>query len=397
MTWDALFSLSLRSLQKTIQMRKPSFILFLLVLLTACAGPKTDAPAAAEAVAADSVVADAAQPAPLEADSLLNTVARFYAGISAEGISLTERQQAAWSRYARRMQSYVTSSRKTTDPMDTLMSHDMADLRRQCDYVFYPFSGPDFLYPITLFPEASTIFMAGLEPTGSPLTAIAPDSLHFRSYTKSLQVFMHCSFFRTKSMDKDFDSEEIDGTVPVISMLMALRGYQIVSVGYKTLTSDGAMADTLGVSPLAEIRFFHPATPLRLQTLYYLSGDLSDRRFDERVGRYLDATLPQHRVVTFLKAASYLLHQPSFKTMRSQILRHTAALIGDDSGMPYRYLKDDFDVTLYGHYQRPIRLFGDHDYQRDLQALYDSTEVRPLPFRIGYNNTSNWMVARRKS
>lgn len=378
-------------------MKYPLSLILLPFLAISCT-TRTDSSAASEATPSEAGQIVAAEPERplLKGDSVLNKAARFYAGISREGIDLPIDKQGKWEGYARKMESAMASSRKTTDPMDTLMSHDMSDLRERCDYLFYPFSGPDFLYPITLFPNADTIFMAGLEPAGSPLTEIVADEAHYHQYTDALDVYMRSSFFRTKSMDKDLDNDEIDGTVPVISMLMALRGYEIIGVSYKQWTDQGTMADIEGQSNLAEIRFFHPNTPRKEQVLYYLSDDLSDSKYDERVGRYMTQVASRHFTVSFFKAASYLLHQTFFTKMRDNLLHNTNAFVGDDSGMPYRYLKDDYDITLYGKYQRPVSIFGDHDYQRDLLALYDSVEVRPLPFRIGYNRISNWMVARRK-
>lgn len=374
----------------------PIALLSLALVSCTASGPQNPA---SEAQTTDSTLA-VTTPEPekplLVGDSIMNRAARFYSGISCEGTELTVEQTGRWEGYKRKMESAMASSRKTTDPMDVLMAQDMDDLRQKCDYVFYPFSGPDFLYPITLFPNADTYFLAGLEWTGRPLTEIVPDDAYYHRYTDALDVYMRSSFFRTKSMDKDLDNDAIDGTVPVITMLMALKGYEVISVSYKVWTADGGMTDTTAVSNLAEIRFFNPQTPRHEQVLYYLSGDLSDSKFDERVGLFMANTLTQHYTVTFFKAASYLLHQPFFSKMRDNVVRYTEAIIGDDSGMPYRFIKHDFDVTLYGKYQRPIKLFGDHDYQRDLQQLYDSVEVRPLPFRIGYNRISNWMVARRK-
>lgn len=392
-----MFFIYLCANNTNVAMKLIAPFLCLAMVLSACTGMNKPSATEAPAVSADTLTTLSEPELPLlVGDSLLNRAARFYAGISHDGIDMSVAERGQWESHARRMESAMTSSRKTTDPMDTLMSHDMTDLRERCDYVFYPFSGPDFLYPITLFPNADTYFLAGLEWTGSPLTEIVSDSDHFHRYTSALDVYMRSSFFRTKSMDKDLDNDAIDGTVPVISMLMALRGYEVIGVEYKVLTPEGALRDTTALTNLAAIRFFHPSTPRHEQILYYLSGDLSDSKYDERVGLYMQQTLTQHYTVTFFKAASYLLHQSFFSKMRQNILLYTDAIIGDDSGMPYRYLKDDFDVTLYGKYQRPIKLFGDHDYQRDLQTLYDSIEVRPLPFRIGYNRISNWMVARKK-
>lgn len=380
-------------------MKYSTYLLLLALPFAACKseGSSSAQNSSEPVVSVDTTVVAPQPEAPLlMGDSTINRAARFYAGISHEAIELTVAQQGQWEGYARKMESAMASSRKTTNPMDTLMSHDMADLRERCDYVFYPFSGPDFLYPITLFPDADTYFLAGLEWTGRPLTEIVPDVDHYQRYTGALDVYMRSSFFRTKSMDKDLDNDAIDGTVPVISMLMALKGYEVISVGYKAWTADGGMKDTTAVSQLAEIRFFHPSTPRHEQVLYYLSDDLSDSKFNPCVGRYIARTLPQHYAVTFFKAASYLLHQSFFTKMRTHVAQYTDAIIGDDSGMPYRFIKDDFDVTLYGRYQKPISIFGAHDFQHDLDTLYQTADVRPLPFRIGYNRISNWMVARRK-
>lgn len=329
-------------------------------------------------------------------DSAVNKAARFYAGIECDSSSLTEKQLDMWKSYSKKIGGLIKISSSTLRKADTLMARDMADLRDSCDFVFYPFSGPDFLYPITLFPDADYYFLAGLEPTGTIDTTMNAEENYFRKYTSSLNVYLQCSFFRTLSMHNDFDSEEIDGILPVISMLMAHSDCKIISSRFLDIAEDGTLVDTVGGKKpfLAEIKFFQPKSPYHEQTLYYMSANLHDRSYKESFAAYLDATLPKHHVVTYLKAASYLMHKPYFSKIREAILGHSMAILEDDSGIPYKYLKD-WNVSLYGTYMKPLKLFGKYVYQTDLMERYETDSVRPLNFRIGYNNPSNWLCARK--
>ncbi len=329
-------------------------------------------------------------------DTAVNKTARFYAGIECDSSKLTKEELNMWKSYSKKIGGLIKISSSTLRKADTLMARDMVDLRDSCDFVFYPFSGPDFLYPITLFPDADYYFLAGLEPTGTIDTAMNAEENYFKKYTSSLNVYLQCSFFRTLSMHNDFDSEEIDGILPVISMLMAHRDCKIISSRFLDITEAGALVDTSGGKKpfLAEIKFFQPKSPQHEQTLYYMSANLHDRSYKESFAAYLDATLPKHHVVTYLKAASYLMHKPYFSKIREAILGHSMAILEDDSGIPYKYLKD-WNVSLYGTYMKPLKLFGKYVYQTDLMERYETDSVRPLNFRIGYNNPSNWLCARK--
>ncbi|MBO7507679.1 MAG: hypothetical protein J6T67_09910 [Paludibacteraceae bacterium] len=329
-------------------------------------------------------------------DTAVNKAARFYAGIECDSSSLTKEQLGMWRSYSKKIGELIKISSSTLRKADTLMARDMTDLRDSCDFVFYPFSGPDFLYPITLFPDADYYFLAGLEPTGTIDTTMNAEANYFRKYTSSLNVYLQCSFFRTLSMHNDFDSEEIDGILPVISMLMAHSDCKIISSRFLDISEDGTLVDTVGGKKpfLAEIKFFQPRSPHHEQTLYYMSANLHDRSYKESFSAFLDNTLPNHHVVTYLKAASYLMHKPYFSKVRDAILAHSMAVLEDDSGIPYRYLKD-WNVSLYGTYMKPLKLFGKYVYQTDLMERYETDSVRPLKFRIGYNNPSNWLCARK--
>ena len=291
------------------------------------------------------------------------------------------------------------ASLRTLSKVDSLISRDMSDLREKAQVVYYPFSGPDFLYPYTLFPDADTYILLGLENTGSPLRDLTSDTTRVakdivKAYANTLRVYLHSSFFRTNSMRNDLSSHTIDGTVPVLEMLMAKSGCEILSVTYKKIDAEGVMTDAEKQTRMVEIRFFRTSTPTHEQRLYYFSCNAADSGLPGSLHKYLNQSLEGKSVVTFLKAASYLMHKSYFSKIRNSILDHSYAVLQDDSGIPYRYF-EGWDITLYGKYRRPLRLFAELTYQPELDSLYEAPTVRPLNFRIGYNDPSNWMVARK--
>lgn len=378
--------------------------LVLSVLFSSCANAGSEAPNAelgcdTVPVRCDTIELQEPLVPLFAADGELNRAAKFYAGVDTSGIELSPQERKKWADYSRQVGKLAAKSFATLSKADSLVGADMSDVRERCDYLFYPFSGPDFLYPVTLFPDADYYFMAGLESAGSVDTAVNADSRYFDKYTSSLKIYMRCSFFRTLSMKKDLRSEEIDGIAPVISMLMALKDCQLVSLRNVDFDEEGAIVDAEeGRKPrMVEFRFFQGRTPEHLQTLYYYSGNMSDGVFPKKLRAYAEATFTKHRVATYLKAASYLMHESYFSKIRDLVLDYSFAVLEDDSGIPYRFFKDEWDVALYGKYLHPISIFNKVAYQKDLEEVYATSDaVKPLPFRIGYNNPSNWLLARKR-
>lgn len=335
----------------------------------------------------------------LVADTALNRATRFYAGISCDGVEMSASDKSAWEHYSKDIATYIKRSMNTRMMVDSLARNDFKDFRDKVDYVFYPFSGADFMYPITIYPDADTYFLCGLEKPGSLISDnINTNFSHYEAYRAALATFFRASYFITKEMHGDFHNKELDGVCPVITMLMAVAGYDIISIEYKQFAADGSIVAGDEKSNMVEYKFFRPGTKHE-QTLYYVSGNVADDAFDANMKAYLDKTLPKHKVGSYLKAASFLMHHANFSTMRSYIIDNSMAVVEDDSGIPYRFFTDNFDVTLYGIYKRPTNEFSPKCYQPDLEKLYhdNAKSIYRLPFRIGYNYPSNWLVARRKA
>jgi len=152
--------------------------------------------------------------------------------------------------------------------------------------------------------------------------------------------------------------------------------------------------------PAAGVRivFTNPRTARR-QTLEYLALDVSDHEL-----RYYPEFLPWMKAYSqptvLLKSASYLLHGDHFRKVRSELLADAAAIVQDDTGLPYALLKKaGFEISLYGQYEHPVKLFEGR-YQADLEAAFArDSDARPLPFPFGYNwrkeGKSGLLLARR--
>ena len=66
---------------------------------------------------------------------------------------------------------------------------------------------------------------------------------------------------------------------------------------------------------------------------YYLKGDLSNGSQSRVIQDYLSRHRPAG---SYLKAASYLMHEESFSSIRAYLLANSAFILQDDSGIPLR-------------------------------------------------------------
>jgi hypothetical protein len=96
------------------------------------------------------------------------------------------------------------------------------------------------------------------------------------------------------------------------------------------------------------------------------------------------------RFTTFVKSASYLMHDYTFSTVRDLILNKSTVVLQDDSGIPFKYFYPNkgWHEQLYGSYIKPISMFT-YRLQNDLKKYYNtpptSTQVKKLGFGIGYS------------
>ncbi len=266
--------------------------------------------------------------------------------------------------------------------------------------VFYPFSGPDFLYSFSLFPKAKELILVGLEPVGSvPDFAKLSANESNRALSKarsSLSEILQFSFFRTNDMRVDLQKQ---GVLPILYVFMARTNNRILDLQYIGLDKNAKVKQfEKGMVPGVKIAFV-PQGESEPRTLYYFSTDLSNSGLTKHP-EFTQFVSQLNEPVTYLKAASYLMYNGSFSGIRDTVLATSSHILQDDSGMPLKSFDNaKWDLTFYGNYTRPIGLFK-NSYQSDLRRVYTSNkDIQPLDFGIGYKfgvNQSNMMLAKNK-
>jgi hypothetical protein len=270
--------------------------------------------------------------------------------------------------------------------------------------LFYPFAGADFLYAHSFFPEASNYLLVALEPIGKLHRCDTMAKNDFLAYLEKIRTSLYYSnnlgFFRTKSMEKDFGQQSLDGTLPLIVFYIMKTGHRLTGISYFNLDDKGGIVpckqdtSTIGV----RVAFFD-STMKKHQVLYYLSYDLSDQNLKKHPELLLFVKSFGSQDC-FLKAASYLMFTTDFQVIRNYLLDQESSILQDDSGIPYRFFKSaSWTVELFGTYTQTIDLFK-YKFQSDLQTAYEKQEKKhAVPFRIGYNvkfNETNLLFAKKK-
>jgi hypothetical protein len=341
----------------------------------------------------------------LSVTSSPNDQARFLAGLPLPPESPLQPAQASAS-YLQHFQTFGRTwsrfQREHFEPKRNWALTEWTTLAPPARVLYYLFSGPDFINAAALFPTVDTIIMVGLEPIGE---LPAPETLDdariaagLENLRKSTDTTLNFSFFITKDMRVDLEQTDFRGVLPILYTFIALAGYNIESVRLVGLDQNGKLADGSGRVPGVEIQFRDPSS-VRIRTLYYFRGDLSNGGLNGNAAGLLQwmRTLPKG--AAYLKAASYLLHESYFSVCRDFLLTHSTSILQDDSGIPLRFFtNEDWELYFFGTYTQPIELFATKT-QPELRRAYETNPVRPLPFGTGYNwrpGESNLMLAVRR-
>ncbi|HEY9301359.1 MAG TPA: hypothetical protein VIQ31_34355, partial [Phormidium sp.] len=287
-------------------------------------------------------------------------------------------------------------------------SNELTSLNQSSEPIFYPFSGPDFLYAYSFFPKGSDYVLAGLEPVGDipEIEKIPPEQMDrkLQEITTSLNAILQLSFFRTNDMKVDLAEK---GVLPVLFVFLARTNNKILDVQHITLQKDAKIQafenaqkarEDKNLIPGIKISFL-PQGESKPRTLYYFSIDLSNAAL-QKTPEFNTFVKQFPEPITYLKAASYLMHREDFSNIRDLILSESSNLLQDDSGMPVKYVdSSQWNLKFYGNYTQPIDLFSTR-YQGDLRDIYKSdSSIKPLDFGIGYKyqvNESNLMLATSK-
>jgi hypothetical protein len=312
-------------------------------------------------------------------------------------------QEASWQAHARAMnQAFAQLEQRQLSNIRVFRAENIAPATQQSHTCVYLFSGPDFLYADAMFSDCSTFVLQGLEPVVPlpDLTTVSPAALAgtLQNIEISLNTILSFSFFKTKDMREDFERSQLKGVLPAICVFLARTGKEVNGIEYISLDKAGAVVQGFqGATRGAKISFTDTATGSQ-KVIYYFTSDLSDDALKRNSGllRFCEGLGPFN---SLLKAASYLLHEGGFDTVRNFLLQNSTAILQDDSGVPVHYFAPDrWTLRFFGIYTGPIDLFKKF-FQADLRQYYAASAPKPLTFGFGYrwsSRTSTMFLAVRK-
>jgi hypothetical protein len=282
--------------------------------------------------------------------------------------------------------------------------------------VVYPFGGGDLVTALATFPDASEITTISLEPAGDirPMDRLAPERLahELAVHRSHLERLFEKAHSRTDNLEKESQTD-LPGEIVFDLAALVVHGYEPVSLRYFKLRPDGSVAylsqddvDAQAHHPAAlrdlfrnaELRF-RAGSDGPVRVLRHIAYNLDDAHLkaDESLLAHLSA---KGKVAAMTKAASHLLWNDHFSSIRGWLIDHTDWMISDSTGIPPRFAQPaGFAQDTYGTFDGPA-LFGLYDKRdaEDLKRLFKSEPTRELSFRYGYpdqDGHAHLLVTRR--
>lgn len=266
--------------------------------------------------------------------------------------------------------------------------------------LFYPFSGPDFLYANAFFPNAKNYILVGLENPGKlpniEKMGNQTRAAYLQKLLYSLRYIDKAGYFTTKQMMTDFTDASLNGIIHLLLFYLAKTNHSIVGISTVEVDGFGQLKEKKNFQvenerPNGLKIVFTKIGDEKIKTLYYFPIDLSDENMKDNLG-FLLFLSNFGKKNTFMKSASYILHGNEFRIVRALILKQSKSILQDDSGIPYSVLKGSgFKLNLYGNYTRTIKTFSNY-YQADLHKALLNRNTQQLPFKLGYNSWDDEMV-----
>ena len=327
-------------------------------------------------------------------DNVYNQTALFLSGSESKLFSKKQKKDYYKKYTGKVSDSWKKTTRKNLKSISKWIRRNGITNTLDTLNLFYPFSGPDFLYANAFFPYSNNYIFIGLENPGKLPNIKKMTNKETAEYLfnilHSLRYINQAGYFTTKQMQNDFTNSSMNGIIHLLLFYLSKTKHNIVDIssvlidnfGNEKEKKDFQVAD--GYINGIKIEFFKKKSN-KLKKLYYFPVDLSNENLKDQLGFLMFLSNLGYKN-TFMKSASYILHDNEFSVCRDLILKQSKKILQDDSGIPYKILsKSDFKLKLFGNYTRTIKTFEKH-YQPDLyQALMTQYE-KPLKFKIGYNS-----------
>ena len=302
--------------------------------------------------------------------------------------------------------------------------------------VVYPFGGGDLSSALAVYPEAEELTTISLEAAGDirAIDAITKAQLatDLDTITTDIRRLYHAAHSTTKSLQEASHSV-LPGTIMMALAGLAVHDMEPVALRYFDIEPDGSLryltndelearaaefaADKRGTkapkkvthywyeqdSAFANVEIkFRPRgdATAKLRTYRHIVANLDDTHMkaDNRVIKHLAL---KGKVAVMTKAASFLLWYDDFSQIRDYLLKNTAWMISDASGIPPSYADPaGFEQVTYGDFTGPYFVIDDKNTRAEFVKMWKKQPHRDLPFRFGYPDAekhNHMMITRPKS
>jgi hypothetical protein len=256
--------------------------------------------------------------------------------------------------------------------------------------VFYPFSGPDFPFVHTFYPDAEIYILVGLEEVGnrnSNMISSEPDYNEFIANASNYFYFSNrLGFFRTEDMQEQFKEK---GVIDILGFYLNKFDCNLISMNLMKWENELGAPRELERNEKADvcrIEFLNKNNTY--SELYFFQFDLSNSGIQKNGNllKWVKEKMEGKDMVSLSKAASYLMHSNNFSSISNFILENSKLQIQDDSGLDFRVIQNaNKNYKLYGNYTKTISLF-EKRFIPELKEKYEGSDVKPLPFRLGYSS-----------
>jgi hypothetical protein len=262
--------------------------------------------------------------------------ARVAAGMTAKGAGVYALWSAnqAGSRVNIQQQSLIREFSRT----------HLSGAYQNTQTVFYPFGGPDVIFPSLFFPHMKTLILAGLENPGALPKDLASAQRRIAEVARAYSAVFNYGYYITQKMSSDLREF---GTSTMISVGLVLMGNTIVSVEQPTEHS---------------VKITYTSPPWNdVKEVYYFQQDLSDgSKKSKGVSQsFIDFVQSKQIDTTFYKASSYVPQRADFAKVRALALSGRY-FVQSDTGLTIATFTGagNWDVHLFGQYVQPSRIFG---------------------------------------
>jgi hypothetical protein len=249
--------------------------------------------------------------------------------------------------------------------------------------LFYPFGGPDAAYALKFFPQMRTYILVGLEPIGNfeNIKRNIENESTMLSLKRAFSSYLKKGYFVTSEMATQLYNKNVRGVLYLILIELAQSGFVIDLVENLSIDSKGnEVARQSGMVDCIKI-LFTPIAGGEQKSMYYARADLCNS--NKQLTNLLNF-VRRFSFTTFIKSASYVLHDKSASQTKNFILENANAILQDDTGIPFNNFDSNWDKYIFGQYTRPTLPVFRNYRQQALSNYYEIHKPVEIGFKIGY-------------